>query len=94
MKTEDVDATAEIKRLPEDDFVVLRSRDYLMATRIVDWRIVRVFLGQEWVRSTPVEWSQFAAPSPARWNNGARREKGCSRIGSRGNRNPIRSASK
>ena len=61
---EDVDSIQEIKWSPDSEFVLFRSKDYLTATRVSDWRTVRIYLGQEWVRSRPTEFSTFAAPSP------------------------------
>lgn len=61
---EDVDCIKEIKWSPDNAFVVFRSADYLTATRILDWKTVRIYLGHEWVRSRPSEFSTFAAPLP------------------------------
>lgn len=61
---EDVDCIQEITWSPDSEFVLFRSNDYLTATRVSDWKTVRIYLGQEWVRSKPAEFSTFAAPSP------------------------------
>ncbi len=61
---EDVDSIQTIEWSPDSEFVLFRSRDYLTATRVSDWKTVRIYLGQEWVRSKPTEFSTFAAPSP------------------------------
>lgn len=62
--TEDVDRIVEIKWSPDNELVVFRSSYYLTATRVSDWKTVRIYLGQEWMRSKPTEFSTFSTPSP------------------------------
>jgi len=50
---EDVDSIKEILWSPDSEIVVFLSRHYLTATRVGDWRTVRLYLGKEWRRSRP-----------------------------------------
>jgi len=63
---EDVDAIIRIVWSPDSNIVVFHSRDYLTATRISDWRTIRIYLGKEWTRSQPFRGATFACGGPQR----------------------------
>jgi len=58
---EDADAIEKVLRSPDSRIVIFHSRDYLTATRVADWQTVRVFLGQEWIRSRAGRQSTFTS---------------------------------
>ena len=49
----DIDSIKQILWSPDSQIVVFHSRHYLTATRVSDWRTVRIYLGKEWRRSQP-----------------------------------------
>jgi len=51
--SEDVDSIKEIQWSPDSEIVIFHSHHYLTATRVKDWRTVRIYLGKEWRRSRP-----------------------------------------
>ena len=58
---EDVDSIRQIVWSPDSEIVIFHSRDYLTATRVSDWRTVRIYLGKEWRRSKPDRHSTFTS---------------------------------
>ena len=61
---EDVDSIKEIVWSPDNTIVVYHSRCYLTAARISDWKILRIYLGQEWRRHKPQRRSTFSGAQP------------------------------
>ena len=51
--SEDIDSIKEILWSPDSEIVIFLSRHYLTATRVKDWRTVKIYLGKEWKRSRP-----------------------------------------
>jgi len=62
----DVDAIEEILWSPDGEIVVFQSRHYLTATRVSDWRTIRVYLGREWTRTKAARRSTFTSGGVAR----------------------------
>jgi hypothetical protein len=58
---EDVDFIRQILWAPDSQIVVFLSEDYLTAVRILDWKIVRIYLGTEWERAAPVRRTTFSS---------------------------------
>jgi hypothetical protein len=57
----DVDSIKEILWSPDGGVVVFHSHFYLTATRVSDWRTIRVYLGAEWRRTKPQLQSTFTS---------------------------------
>ncbi len=51
--SEDIDSIKKIQWSPDSEIVLFLSHHYLTATRVKDWRTVRIYLGKEWRRSQP-----------------------------------------
>lgn len=62
--TEDVDSIITIAWSPDSSLVVYHSRCYLTAVYIPEWRTVRIYLGQEWVRREPSRRTTFCGAQP------------------------------
>jgi len=50
---EDIDYIKEILWSPDSRIVIFHSCDHLTATRVSDWRTLRIYLGEEWRRALP-----------------------------------------
>ena len=60
----DVDSIKEILWAPDGSFVVYHSHLYLTATRLSDWRTIRIYLGREWRRAEPQRQTTFSGAMP------------------------------
>jgi hypothetical protein len=58
---EDVDSIEKILWSPDSRIVVFHSHDYLIATRVVDWQTIRIYLGKEWTRHQPGRRTTFSS---------------------------------
>jgi hypothetical protein len=63
---EDVDSIRDIVWSADSGIVVFLSHCYLTATRVSDWKTVRIYLGKEWMRSRPSRRSTFCGAQPIR----------------------------
>lgn len=63
---EDVDSIKDIIWSAHSGIVVFLSHCYLTATRVSDWKTVRIYLGKEWIRSRPSRRCTFCGAQPIR----------------------------
>jgi hypothetical protein len=62
--TEDVDSIKAILWSPDNNIVLYHSRCYLTAVYLPDWQMVRIYLGQEWIRHEPKRRTTFSGAQP------------------------------